>query len=667
MEITKELIKKCIINNKLSKNKVKQIFNSSLTEISETLFLFYYDFKEIPICKCGKFLNFVSFNSGYSKYCLNPKCKVKHKEKFYFHEKDLNFFLKHPKLLKYDSEKYKSPIEALYCFSNNIEPKKCEICGNKTVFLSFKLGYQKTCSVQCSGKINETKEKRYKTNLEKYGVKIPSQLTEFQEKQKQTTFEKYGNYNNFEKYKQTCLERYGVDNYFKISGFNNLNPEKYLKISKKLKGQKHPDFDPNIDKRIQTCLERYGVDHYVQSNEYKEKQKNITDKIFETKKLNGTTNTSKIENEIFELLKTKYKKVLREYKSEKYLFHCDFYIPEIDLYIEYQGFFTHGFRAFFNIKDDLELLEKWSKNEDSNFYKNAKNIWTVLDVKKREIALKNNLNFLEIFDKSDIFNQIDRVINGLELKYSDSELLNEYNLICKNSGNLLKSPSHNKIVLNFQKHFYKKENELYKNNPIIRRKLIQNRIKYLNKSENELTNRELLSGFKISGIHKSYSFFSPFWFKYFIEKYNIKSVYDPFGGWGHRLLGSKNLDLYVYNDISKETVNGIKEIIKFLNISNTKVYNEDSQFFTPSEQCDALFMCPPYDNLEIYNNKIENFENLLKNVLKYKCKFYGIIIKENYENLLINILGNYKSKEIVNNKKSHFGKNTYEFLYTWEI
>ena len=665
--ITKDIIEQCIKNGELDKNKIKKYFKCSVTEISKKLFEIYNDITETPKCKCGKDLKYLSFQSGFSKTCGNSKCKIKHKERFEITEKPLEFFLRHYKLLIFDEIKYSSPTEYLYCYYNNIEPKKCEICGNKTTFRGFNDGYSRTCSLQCLGKIQDIKDKRYETNIERYGVKVPSQLKEFQEKQKQTTFERYGNYNNYEKYKQTCLEKFGVDNYFKIPGFNQSQPEKYKKISESLKGRKHPNMNVNMKQRINTCLERYGVEHYVQSEEYKQRQKNITDKVFETKKLNGTTNTSKAENEIYELLKTRYKEVIREYKSEKYPFHCDFYIPEIDLYIEYQGFFSHGFKAFFNTKDDLEFLKKWGKKKNSDFYKNAKKIWTVLDVKKREIALKNNLNFLEIFDKTDIFKQIDRVMNGLSLKYTETELKKEYKIIYEKNSNLEKSPNHNKIILNFQKHFFEKENEIYKTNPIIRRKLIQNRIKYLNKSENELTDRELLSGFKISGIYNSYSYFSPHWFKYFIEKYNIKSVYDPFGGWGHRLLGSKNLDLYVYNDISSRTVDGIKKIIDFLNISNTKVYNEDSEFFMPEEHCEALFMCPPYDNLEIYDNKNKDFKELLKNVLKYKCKFYGIIIKENFENLLIEILGNYKYKEIVNFKKSHFGKKINEFLYTWEF
>lgn len=46
------------------------------------------------------------------------------------------------------------------------------------------------------------------------------------------------------------------------------------------------------------------------------------------------------------MLKEKFNNVKRNYKSELYPFHCDFYIPEKDLYIEYQGHPGHGNEPF---------------------------------------------------------------------------------------------------------------------------------------------------------------------------------------------------------------------------------------------------------------------------------------------------------------------------------
>jgi hypothetical protein len=82
-----------------------------------------------------------------------------------------------------------------------------------------------------------------------------------------------------------------------------------------------------------------------------------------------------------------------------YPYNCDFYLPDYDLYIEIQGNWTHGTHPFdVNNIDDINKLEILKeKSKTSVFYKTAINIWTVRDVKKRETARNNNLNYLEIF------------------------------------------------------------------------------------------------------------------------------------------------------------------------------------------------------------------------------------------------------------------------------
>lgn len=48
-----------------------------------------------------------------------------------------------------------------------------------------------------------------------------------------------------------------------------------------------------------------------------------------------------------------------QYKSSVYPWHCDFYIKELDLYIEYQGYYTHGNHPFdiYNNEDKVHLNE----------------------------------------------------------------------------------------------------------------------------------------------------------------------------------------------------------------------------------------------------------------------------------------------------------------------
>ena len=95
----------------------------------------------------------------------------------------------------------------------------------------------------------------------------------------------------------------------------------------------------------------------------------------------------------------------RNYKNvTKYPFNCDFYIPELDLYIECNFHWTHGHKPF--DKDDeycKKQLFNWKfKAENSQFYKNAINTWTVRDVNKRKIAQENKLNYIEFWNLNEI-------------------------------------------------------------------------------------------------------------------------------------------------------------------------------------------------------------------------------------------------------------------------
>ena len=92
-----------------------------------------------------------------------------------------------------------------------------------------------------------------------------------------------------------------------------------------------------------------------------------------------------------------------QYYSKEYPFTCDFYIPPLDLYIEYNGTWTHGGRPFDETdKDCIEQLNKWKeKTRTSQFYQTAVYVWSDLDVRKRQCVIKNNLNYLAFYSIED--------------------------------------------------------------------------------------------------------------------------------------------------------------------------------------------------------------------------------------------------------------------------
>ncbi len=132
---------------------------------------------------------------------------------------------------------------------------------------------------------------------------------------------------------------------------------------------------------------------------------------------NHCSGTSKKEDEIFNyLLNTYDKNTIRQYYSKEYPFHCDFYLPKYNVYIEYQGIWTHGPHPYnVNSPEDIEIYNNWyNKSRISKFYKNALNIWTNVDPLKRQTAKINKLNYLEIFYNESYKIKIDNYLNMLD-------------------------------------------------------------------------------------------------------------------------------------------------------------------------------------------------------------------------------------------------------------
>lgn len=276
-----------------------------------------------------------------------------------------------------DTDGTETVKELIYRIENKLEEiPKCPVCGKPLTFYKRNWKYKSFCSDICKNSVKGKKiiqQKSIKTNIEKYGCNVGSQSEKVKEKMKQTCLKKYGadcslkNKNIKDKAIKTWLINYGVD-----------HPNKSERI------QEH---------RKQTCLEKYGVEHPQQNTEimlraFNARIKSIKGKIF-----------SKKEDEIYNYLITLDENTKRQYYSELYPFHCDFYLPKFDVYIEYQGMWTHGKHPFNkDDENDIALLETWElKAKNSKFYNSAIKNWTITDPLKRKTAKDNNLKYLEIF------------------------------------------------------------------------------------------------------------------------------------------------------------------------------------------------------------------------------------------------------------------------------
>lgn len=219
------------------------------------------------------------------------------------------------------------------------------------------------------------------------------------------------NYNNMLQNKQTKLERHNNPNWNNREKCNNT---KYNNIDEDgLNG-----FERAAKHTKEAFQRTRGVDNISQTQEWKDKihskREEINEKIYNTKKKNGTLNSSESEDMIhqFLLYKFKFEDIIHHYKdNNRYPFECDFYIKSLDLFIEINFYWTHGEEPFNKNNDKhIEKLNNWEKcSQDINFkqkkkdgYKNAIYIWTIDDPNKLKTFKKNNLNY-KIFYNLDEF------------------------------------------------------------------------------------------------------------------------------------------------------------------------------------------------------------------------------------------------------------------------
>lgn len=124
-------------------------------------------------------------------------------------------------------------------------------------------------------------------------------------------------------------------------------------------------------------------------------------KANQTRIANGTTKQSKSEDEFYhKLLVLGFSKddIIHHYMDDKYPFNCDFYIKSKDLYIEYQGHYSHGFEPFDENND--EHLQYLVKMQDSG---KDMSTWFKRDVYKLEIAKRNKIKLLLVYPRHNTY------------------------------------------------------------------------------------------------------------------------------------------------------------------------------------------------------------------------------------------------------------------------
>lgn len=301
-----------------------------------------------------------------------------------------------------DSESYN---EAIYRVKLHIETRpKCSICGNPVKYKGAGR-FAKVCSPSCSGK------QSLKSVIEKYGVRSTLSLSDVKQKSSKTIYKKY-EVNNVSKSplikakkQKTFLEHFGYANNFSNKKTLEKAISRSMLASEKRKSTFKSKYDVsmvgqlNKGKKLSDAHKK-KISQVVSSPQFQQKRNN-------TLAEHHTWNTSKYEDLVYQELIRWFQKddVKCQYRCERYPFNCDFYIKTIDVFIEVQCSQFHHFHPFNfdSIIDKQELRKLRMKATDKHpQYKNIIETWTVSDVKKRKIAKKNNLHYIEIWPDTDI-------------------------------------------------------------------------------------------------------------------------------------------------------------------------------------------------------------------------------------------------------------------------
>lgn len=142
-------------------------------------------------------------------------------------------------------------------------------------------------------------------------------------------------------------------------------------------------------------------------NKSEEEKQLIQEAINKTKRENNTFSTSTQEDLFYEQLLEIFdeEEIIRQYKSERYPFNCDFYIKPLDLFIELNLFSSHGPAPFDagNEKHRQRLKHMEERlAQGKEMYQDMIEVWTVRDPLKFKIAAENNLNYVALYNDRQI-------------------------------------------------------------------------------------------------------------------------------------------------------------------------------------------------------------------------------------------------------------------------
>ena len=484
------------------------------------------------------------------------------------------------------AEKFRAGMQRNHGVDYTMQSKALKLKAEETCFKHY--------NVRNSGSSPIVIARRYETMTLKYGAPFALQVPRFKDKQRATMTLKYGAPFSLQSpilkpiIDATVFRKYGV-----------------------AVSTQHPDVKAKVR---ETNKRRYGVEYLMQSEAFRRK-------AMATKRAAGTFNSSAGEDELYGLLVAKFGEsdVIRQYYSDLYPYDCDFYIKSRDMYIELNAFKGHNRHWFGSFElDDVEAAGwKSMVKRPDDFYNTTLNVWVSSDVEKRKTARENNLNYVVFWDYKISDAKLWFAMgcpdgHDWEREYSwlpDIDLYYDRDWpkrLTTGSGTISTAAR----VANWRE-FYKHELAIWNQKFDGKWGTIPARL-YVNRWKNlkdhtlpfDLTNRELLSGFTISGMWQGYSRYDNSGMVEFLEKYRPGFVYDPCAGWGERMLTCAVMGIrYLGVDINENLMDCYAELMEHYGLKDVGLVCGDSSDIGFSHGLqDCVFTCPPYEGTEIYTD-----------------------------------------------------------------
>lgn len=428
--------------------------------------------------------------------------------------------------------------------------------------------------------------------------------------------------------------------------------------------------DPEVRaKQRQTCLDRYGVEHPAQNLDILAKQQATMKSRygviapyylpqFKNKAIKNA-NSSKLEQRICTLLDNYGINYVRHhiisYNGHSHEF--DFLLPDFNFLIDADGVYFHSYLSDPDggkVRDDYDEVRLSLIPEGYRFY---------LIVEGNEDAqIKEIVSLLESISNhslSEYDSELFRWCRSIEFpysEYSEQRLLSDWASLNKYSSSKYVPQCRlgESIVKQYHKSIYdckvgscvSVKEGWYDDDKL--KKVIRNRLIY----KNNVDPSKILSGFNISKICPIVSIFNPVLAKYLLVKYanDRNQVFDPFSGFSGRLLGAASLNkTYIGQDLNSRAVNESNQIIKFLQLDETKYSVQCKDILDSAGSYECLLTCPPYNNKEIYNDEtvFKSCDEWITECLnRFTCRVYIFVVDETQ------LYTDYIQEEISN--KSHF-------------